>query len=254
MANIRNVAMACLVLTAVGFPGAGAQTVPSDADAILNQVMANLRGGGQQATVEMQVEDETGVKVYQLQIISDGARRSLTRVLAPPREAGQAFLVNGEDLFVYAPRLGRSLRLPPSGRSDGFLGSDLSYDDLAGDEVARDFDASIAARRSDALILSLTPHEGAATPYGELQFKIRLPDLAPLEVTYFDQRDTAVKRMTLSEFRSDASGAPVPSRFDVVDLTPGGGRTVARWLDAKFGVTPPDRCFTLEALERGCRW
>jgi outer membrane lipoprotein-sorting protein len=254
VAHIRHVITVGLALAAAGFPHAGAQNVPSDADAILSNVISHLRGGGQQATVEMQVEDETGVKVYQLEIISDGERRSLTRVLAPPREAGQAFLVNGEDLFVYAPRLGRSLRLPPSGRSDGFLGSDLSYDDLAGDEVTRDFDATIAARSDDALTLSLTPRAGAATPYGELRFKIRLPDLAPLELTYYDQRDTAVKRMILSNFRSGPGAAPVPSRFEVVDLTPGGGRTVARWLEAEFGVMPPDRCFTLEALERGCRW
>lgn len=254
MATIQVVLTALLVVLGVSFPTVTAQSIPSDAGAVVDEVVANLRGGGQRATVEMRVEDEAGAKVYQLEIISDGVSRSLTRVLAPPREAGQAFLVDGDDLFVYAPRLGRSLRLPPSGRSDGFLGSDLSYDDLAGDEIAQDARATIAARSSDELTLSLLPLAGAATPYGELRIKVRLPDLVPLELTYYDQRDTAVKRLTLSDFRSSGRPTPVPSRFEVVDLTPNGGRTVARWLDAEFGVTPPDRCFTLEALERGCFW
>jgi len=245
--------VACLLLAASGTPSLS-QDVPADAEAVLDAVVENLRGGGQRATIEMRVEDGEDVETYRLAIISDGTDRALTRVLEPAREAGQAFLVNGNDLFIYAPRLGRTLRLPPSGRSDSFLGSDLSYNDLAGDDVARDFTASIAARDEATITLSLTPNENAATPYGEVRMNVRLPDLAPLRLTYFDQRNQAVKRIELSSFESHDGSGPVPTRFDVVDLRPDGGRTVARWLDAEFGVTPPDRCFTLEALERGCEW
>ena len=233
---------------------ASAQAVPDDADAILDAMVENLRGGGQTATLDMTVERDGASTTYVLEMISDGTERSLTRVLAPAREAGQAFLVDGTDLFLYAPRLGRALRLPPSGRSDGFLGSDLSYDDLAGDEVRDDYVASVHERTDTQVVLTLVPREGAATPYGELRFTASVPDLAPLELTYFDQRDTPVKRLSLSNFDVLDDGRSVPTRFEVVDLTEGGGRTVATWRDATFGVTPPDACFTLQALERGCSW
>jgi outer membrane lipoprotein-sorting protein len=235
-------------------PAAAAQDdapVPEDADAILDRMVDNLRGGGQRATLEMRVERDDEVRSYLLEIVSDGAERSLTRVVEPPRDAGQAFLVDGPELFVYAPRLGRVLRLPPSGRSDGFLGSDLSYDDLAGDEVRDDFDAEVIERDDERVVLSLVPRPRAPTPYGELRFTATLPDLAPRELTYFDQRGNAVKRLTLSDFE-EVGGRTIPTRFEVVDLTEGGGRTVATWNEVEFGVDPPDACFTQQALERGC--
>ena len=228
--------------------------VPDDADAILDRMVENLRGGGQRATLTMRVERDGDVREYRLAVISDGTERSLTRVVEPPRDAGQAFLVDGNELFVYSPRLGRALRLPPSGRSDGFLGSDLSYDDMAGDEVRDDYDAAVAGRDETTVTLSLTPHPTAPTPYGELRFTASLPDLAPLELEYFDQRGEAVKRLTFSEIRELEDGTRVPTRFEVVDLTEDGGRTVAEWTDVEFDVDPPDRCFTQQALERGCDW
>ena len=248
---------ALLAATLLAFGGGLAQDaaeVPDDADAILDRMVENLRGGGQRATLVMRVERDDDVREYRLEVISDGTERSLTRVVEPPRDAGQAFLVNGDELFVYSPRLGRALRLPPSGRSDGFLGSDLSYDDMAGDEVRDDYRAEIAERDDETVTLSLIPRPTAPTPYGELRFTAAVPDLAPLELEYYDQRGEAVKRLSLSEFRELDDGTRVPTHFEVVDLTADGGRTIADWTDVEFGVEPPDRCFTQQALERGCDW
>lgn len=252
---LASTVLTLCLLTLLGTVAHGqADTVPDDAHAILDRMVENLRGGGQRATLELTVEREDETRSYLLEIVSDGTERSFTRVVEPPRDAGQAFLVDGDELFVYSPRLGRVLRLPPSGRSDGFLGSDLSYDDLAGDEVRDAYDASVVERRDDAVVLSLTPHPTAATPYGELRFTASLPELAPRELVYFDQRETPVKRLTLSEFRTGEGGRIVPTRFVVEDLTEGGGRTIAQWTDLELGVEPPDRCFTQQALERGCDW
>src|SRR5690606_17702027 len=74
-----------------------------------------------------------------------GGERGLIRIVAPPREAGQAFLMDGDDLWLYNPRLGRSLRLPPSGRSGAFLGSDVSYNDIVGRDLENDYIAAFAA-------------------------------------------------------------------------------------------------------------
>ena len=259
VARVRLALLVRLVATAavLALGGALAQDaadVPEDADAILDRMVDNLRGGGQRADLSMVVERPDERREYRLDVVSDGTERSLTRVVEPPREAGQAFLVDGDELFVYSPRLGRALRLPPSGRSDGFLGSDLSYDDLAGDEVRDDYVAEVAERGESSVTLSLTPKPTAPTPYGELRFVASLPDLAPQELVYYDQRGNAVKSLTFSELRELEDGRLVPTYFEVVDLTEDGGRTIAEWTDVEFGVEPPDRCFTQQALERGCDW
>jgi len=232
-------------------PLVAAQAAPEDAQAVLDKVLENLRGLSQRATLTLAVERPDRASEYTMEVISDGDKRSLVRVTAPPREAGQAFLSIGNNLLVYNPRLGRSLRLPPSGRSNAFLGSDLSYDDLAGEEYRDQYDASIVSKDADAITLALTPHPEAPTPYGKLVFEIAPGSYAPRELTFFDQRDTAVKRLSFSEFRT-VDGRSVPERFEVADLIKEGYRTVATWTGAEYGIDVPERCFTEAALERGC--
>ena len=229
-----------------------AQPSPDDPDAILERIVDNMRGGGQRATMTLTVERPDRSTEYVLETISDGAERALTRVVAPSRDAGQAFLSLENELFVYTPRLGRVLRLPPSGRSDGFLGSDISYSDLAGDDVRDDYDATIASRTDDEIVLSLVPRPGAPTPYGELRFRASWPELAPLELVFADQRGADVKRIVFEEVRELDDGRLFPTRLVVEDLLEEGNRTVAVWSDAEFDVAPPESCFTQRALERGC--
>ncbi len=83
-------------------------------------------------------------------------------------------------------------------------------------------------------------------------FTVHPASFAPLTLTYFDQRDTAVRRMTFSEF-TRVDGRTIPERFEVVDLLKEGYRTTAIWTDIDTVTPVPDRCFSEAALERGCR-
>jgi outer membrane lipoprotein-sorting protein len=246
----RLVARTLVAAVLLGVTGIAA--AQDSAQAVLDKVVENLRGVSQWATLQLTVERPQRTTEYVMEIVTDGDKRSLARVTAPPRDAGQAFLSIDTNLLIYNPRLGRSLRLPPSGRSNAFLGSDLSYDDLAGEEYRDQYDATIADRDATAITLDLTPHPEAPTPYGKLEFRVQPGSYAPLSLTFFDQRGNAVKRMSFAEFKQ-VDGRTVPERFEVVDLLKDGYRTVASWTQVDYLTPVPDRCFTEAALERGCR-
>jgi outer membrane lipoprotein-sorting protein len=186
-----------------------------------------------------------------MDVISDGDQRSLVRVTEPPREAGQAFLSIGNNLLVYNPRLGRSLRLPPSGRSNAFLGSDLSFDDLAGGEYRDQYTAAITETSDQAVTLELVPKPEAPTPYGKLVFTVLARSYAPQSLTFFDQRGNAVKRLDFDDFQQ-VDGRTIPQRFEVLDLLKQDYRTTAVYKDAQYGIDVPESCFSEAALERGC--
>ena len=115
--------MALLALVACGvFPSVVMGADVPDAEAVLRAVVDNLRGGAMEGTYTFVVERPGRTSQYVMEIVTDGDRRGYIRVIAPPRDAGQAFLMSGDDLWVYNSRLGRSLRLPPSGRSNAFFG------------------------------------------------------------------------------------------------------------------------------------
>lgn len=224
-------------------------TAQNDAPSILVTITSNLRGESQAATLNMQVIRPDEENTYTMRIYSEGETKGLTRVIAPPRDAGQAFLNDGDNVFIYNPRLRRVLRLPPSGQSDSFLGSDISYNDLAGDDLQAEYTASILEETDEGVTLELIPNPNAPTPYGKIHLIAEKPSYAPTQITYFDQRDTAVKENILSDY-AEVEGLYIPQRFEVKDLLQEGNMTVVTWQDAEFGVEIPEACFSQTALER----
>ncbi|MFS8666011.1 MAG: outer membrane lipoprotein-sorting protein [Limnochordales bacterium] len=254
-------AVALAVAAAVAVPAAtqGAGEPPRDASALLRAVVDNLRGGPLWGTYTFVVERPGRTAEYVMEVVTDGDERGLIRIVAPPREAGQAFLMDGNDLWLYNARLGRSLRLPPSGRSNAFLGSDVSYNDMVGRDLETGYTAAFAppgaAERDGAgvdIVLELTPRPGAPTPYGRALVGVEEARLIPRWVDYYDQRGQVVKRLTLAEYL-EAGDWRVPTHMVVEDATREGYRTVVRLTDVELDAAVPEACFALQALERGCR-
>lgn len=239
---IGGLALALAAGTAAGAP---------DAQAILRAIEDNHRGGSGKFTIALTVVRPGRQSEYVLETWTDGADRALALVKAPARDAGQAFLRVGDNLWIYNPRLKRSLRLPPSGRNESFLGSDISYSDLAGRDAEQDYTARVTAEDAGTIVLDLQPKPGAPTPYGKLVVKAQKPTYAPLEWTFYDQRGNAVKRVTFSEHIKVGTKL-FPTRTVVEDLLRSGYRTTGLFRDTRFGAPVPDACFTLQALEQGC--
>lgn len=262
----------------------GSGPAATDASAVLEAVVDNLRGGPMRGTQTFVVERPGRITEYVMEIVTDGGERGLIRIVAPPREAGQAFLMDGDDLWLYNPRLGRSLRLPPSGRSDAFLGSDVSYNDIVGRDLENDYIAAFAETEEETaegaaaagateggapaggapkgaapegggpdgvIVLELTPRPGAPTPYGRVVVGVDGASLTPRWIDYYDQRGQVVKRLTLAEYL-EAGQRRVPQLMVVEDRIREGYRTVVRLDDVVLDAAVPETCFTLQALERGC--
>src|SRR5690554_4064074 len=262
----------------------GSGPAAPDASAVLEAVVDNLRGGPMRGTQTFVVERPGRITEYVMEIVTDGGERGLIRIVAPPREAGQAFLMDGDDLWLYNPRLGRSLRLPPSGRSGAFLGSDVSYNDIVGRDLENDYIAAFAETEGETaegaaaagapeggapaggapkgaapegggpdgvIVLELTPRPGAPTPYGRVVVGVDGASLTPRWIDYYDQRGQVVKRLTLAEYL-EAGQRRVPQLVVVEDRIREGYRTVVRLDDVVLDAAVPKTCFTLQALERGC--
>lgn len=224
----------------------------SDAKAVLHSIVDNLRGGSLEATLTFTVERPDRQTRYVLWSLEDGDKRGLVRVLEPKREAGQAFLMDGDNLWIYNPQLKRSLRLPPSNRNERFLGSDVNYNDLSGRDLEKDYSAKLLSQQP-TLVLELTPNPSAPTPYGKVTLEADAKTRAPSKITYEDQRGNGVRRVTLSNYAVAVGERHVPTKTVIEDLTRPGYRTISVMSEYHFGIKIPEKCFTLEALEKGCK-
>lgn len=222
------------------------------ADELLDSMLDSMRGGTLRATLSMTVTRPDEENTYVIDIVGDGEERSLIQVVEPARDAGQAFLTQDDNLFLYNPRLRRTLRVPPSGRSDSFLGSDLNYNDIAGRAMEEDYDAEITQQDAETFELTLTPKPNAPTPYGKVVTYGRKSDFAPLEYRYYDQRDTAVRRINLMDYTETPEGLPFPQTLEITNLLEEGESTTLTYTNVDFDSDIPESCFSERALERGC--
>ncbi len=223
----------------------------ADPQAVLRAIGDNQRGGAGKATITLTVVRPGRQTEFVLAIWTDGQDRGLVQVKAPAREAGQAFLKIGDNLWIYNPRLKRALRIPPSGRSESFLGSDFSYSDLSGRDVEQDYTPRIVSDDGTTIVLELLPKPGAPTPYGKVLVRASARTFAPLEWLLYDQRAQAVKRIAFSAHTKIGTRL-FPNRTVVEDLLRPGYRTTVVYTEARFGIPVPDACFTQRALEQGC--
>lgn len=208
----------------------------------LQEALDRLRGPAHQGVYELRVERPSSVRTYRLKVYTDG-KRAHVRVLEPKSEAGQAFLSLGEDLYLYDPRLGRTLRLPPAGRGERFLGSDLTYQDLMGRDLEELFQAAEVQG-----VLVLNPKPGAPTPYGKVE--VYLKEGLVERILYYDQRNQAVRELRLSAYQH-LDGAYLPREMELRDLEKLGYRTLLRITGVQVGPVP-ERCFNPLYLEGGC--
>lgn len=209
----------------------------------LKLVLDRIRGPSHEAVYTVRVVRPDSQRVYRLRVYTDGTRAQL-RVLDPPREAGQAFLSAAGELYIYDPRLGRTLQLPPTGRTERFLGSDLTYQDLMGRDLEEQFDVT---EEKGALVL--VPKPAAPTPYGRVEVYLR--DDLPDRILYYDQRGNAVREVRISGYARYGS-AYLPTRLELHDLLRKGYQTVVEVASVQVGPVP-EACFNPLFLERGCR-
>jgi outer membrane lipoprotein-sorting protein len=180
-----------------------------------------------------------------------GEKDALARFVEPAKDAGSATLKRGDDMWIYTPRLSRVIKLPFSMMAQSWMGSDLSYNDLAkSDELLLHFDNRIVGEEEHqghtVYIIEATPRANAPVIWGKERVRIR-DDHLLLEETFFDQDQKPVKTL-----KATAIG-PLGGKIYVTGMRMDKLEEAGHWTDiayqrAEFGVALPDSLFTLANL------
>lgn len=237
-AKVMGVTVVALVL-------AGAWGIARDADELLEAARAAWRGETFQATVTLDVTRGGETTVYRLELWAQGETHALVRILAPEEDAGSGYLLVDDELWYYAPVLGRPLSLPPIALGEGLLGSGLDLEDVLRGTTADSYEVAFApAQPVEGYGLVLTPVPGAAIVYGRLELVLRI-DLALQEIVYYDQRGRVVKRARVPEFL-ELPDRVVPRTIVVEEAS--GDRTVQTFERLVIDEPLDPALFTLESL------
>jgi hypothetical protein len=225
-----------------------------DARTLVERAIDQTRGTTSYAELEMVVHRPDWSRTSAIVAWTRGRDDALIRFTAPPRDAGNATLKQGEQMWTFAPRLDRVVRLPYSMMSQSWAGSDFSYNDLSRtDALLRHYSHRLLdvteADGHTVYTIESVPEADAPVVWGRQTLVMR-DDWVMLEQTFFDQDDVPLKRMASLEI-DERDGRTIPVRLRMAKLDEPDHWTEVIYHEAEFDLEIPDARFTLRALRSG---
>ena len=243
---MRIVLLALVLLTAR--PASGE---PLSARDLVQQAMNHWRGLTSYSVITMTIHRPDWERSMTMACWSEGDDLSLVRVTEPPRDAGNATLLDDSNMWTYTPRINRVIKVPSSMMAQSWMGSDFSNKDIAkSTDIIDEYDHELTARseRDGHTVYTVTaiPHADAAVVWGKEVLLIR-DDHVLLEQQYWDQDGILVKRLeTLEVAVMDGRAVARVMRMGEVDKPDEWTRITTHEVD--FDLELPPQLFTLSNL------
>jgi len=222
---------------------------------ILERVDANMAIGTAQMRAQMTIQYREGdARTLEFESWAEGTDRSLMIFLAPARDAGSRFLRLEDNMWIYLPRVGKSVRIQGHMLRQGLMGSDFSYGDASENpSMVDDYDAVI--ERVDTLdgrpahVLYLTGKK-KDLDYPMRRVWVDAERGVPLKEERFARSGKLLKTSLLGDVRH-IGDRWYPFRIELDNALQSDTRTTLQILDFALDIEVPAAFFTLRHLESG---
>ena len=188
-----------------------------------------------------------------LQAWTRGQSDSLIRILAPPKDKGNGTLKKGKEMWMFNPKINRTIKLPPSMMSRAWMGSDFSNNDLAKtDSLLKDYehkllDQTVRDGKKVYHIQSM-PKPDAPVIWGMQKLEIR-EDFIFLRQDFFDEELKPVKFMRTADIQM-LGGKLFPKRWIMHEADARDKYTALEYLELSFVSKLKENLFTVANLKK----
>ena len=222
-----------------------------DAKTIIREAIDHYRGLTSYSEMTMTIHRPDWERSMSMRSWTQGDKISLVRVTAPQKDAGNATLVKDNNMWSFAPRINRVIKIPSSMMSQSWMGSDFSNKDISkSTDIIDQYDHTLLDTRDvegfTVYVIESVPHEEAAVVWGREVLSIR-DDFVLLEQQFWDQDNVLVKTMKTLEI-SEMDGRTVASRLRMGKVDFPDEWTEMSVQTISFDETHPQGLFTLSNL------
>lgn len=219
-----------------------------EVDLQVKDLSANVR-------MEIVANGEVKIRVFELLMRREGVDyRAVITLLEPEEMEGTRFLIVAQRgkrnrQWAYFPDL--DLVRPIAGRNqdDPFLGSNISYADLAGGAHLDDLRHRLVGEEeidgTPCYVMVGVPRHRIA--YGKLRGWVRKDNFVTTKAVFFDQELEPLKESRLTDIR-EVDGIPMAHRIEMKSLVED-GHTVLSLHELRINQNLPSGLFTAEALD-----
>jgi len=222
-----------------------------EARELIQRAMDHWRGLSSYSEVSMTIHRADWQRSMSMRSWTKGEKTSLVRVTKPKKDAGNGTLTKDNNMWTFAPKVNRIIKVPSSMMSQSWMGSDFSNKDISkSTDIIDQYEHKILQiKKQDGhrvYIIESIPHEDAAIVWGKEVLRIR-DDFVLLEQQFWDQDNILVKTMQAREIKK-LGGRMVGSIIRMGKLASPDEWTEMSIQNIRFDESFPDSLFTLSSL------
>lgn len=234
-------------------PLVGSVTLAQDktAQEIIQAAMDNWRGTTSYSEMTMTIKREDWQRSMSMHAWTSGTDQSLIRVTEPKKDAGNATLTKDNDMWTYAPKINKVIKIPSSMMSQNWMGSDFSNKDISrSTDILNYYDHRITGtEKKDGHTryqITSIPHQDAPVVWGKEVLEIR-DDYVITREEFWDQQNQLVKVMETSDIM-EMDGRMVAMRLRMYQIDTPNEWTQIEQTKIQFDLDLADSIFTLSNL------
>ncbi len=215
--------ISALCLAALLMSASPALMLGQTAEEILRKVDAAMSGAASAKDLEslmtMTITSASGgIKTRKLRVWSrtvpgqDSQR--LMKFLSPADVRDIGFLTLADDqMYLYLPEFRRIRRIASNNKTENFVGSDFSYEDLSAAAFFGSYTASLSVQDEKTWMLDLERKPGADKQYKKIRLTVSKEALLPVKMDLYDNAGNLVKVEEEDNGRSGKYWVPVLIRM-----------------------------------------
>ncbi len=243
--SILGVAIA--ILTAGALPAAA-----QDAAEIVRATIDNWRGESSYGEMTMTIHRPSWERAMSMRAWTQGSKKSLVRITAPKKDEGNGTLMDDNNMWSYAPKVNRVIKVPSSMMGQSWMGSDFSNKDVSrADDIVDQYDHTLLGKEEHeghtVYVIESIPHEEAAVVWGKEILRVRDDDVL-VSQEYFDQEGILVKTLRSLEI-GEMGGRTIAIRQRMAKEDADDEWTEFRIDSVEFDVEISDNVFTRSNLQ-----
>ena len=250
-ANHESYDMKYIIGIMLALLSASSMAASPDPVDLIRKAMDHWRGVTSYGEMTMVIHRPDWERSMSMEAWTEGDELSLVRVTAPARDAGNGSLVMDDNMWSYAPKINRVIKVPSSMMSQSWMGSDLSNKDISkSTDIIDQYTHTLLETREgqghQTWVIQSIPNEDAAVVWGKEVWSIR-DDYVLMEQQFWDQDGVLVKTFRTHEVR-ELDGRMVATVMRMQDEEKPDEWTEMRVDSSKFDIELPINLFTLSNL------
>ena len=213
---------------------------------LIQQAMDHWRGLTSYSELSMTIHRADWERSMSMRSWTKGDKISLVRVTEPRKDAGNGTLTKDNNMWTFAPKINRIIKVPSSMMGQSWMGSDFSNKDISkSTDILDEYEHTLLEKREDGqhavYVIESIPHEDAAVVWGKEVLFIR-DDFILLEQQFWDQDGILIKTMKAREIKM-LGGRTVASTIRMGKEEAPGEWTEMSVQDIQFDIANPDSLY-----------